>query len=119
MDILAENKDIGVVLLDLMMPRISGQELLEKIVSLHPEISVIVITAIDDLQTAVNCMKAGAFDYLVKPVEKIRLLSSVFRAVEILELGPAKYGIEGEFFSMTPWKIRISSVPLSVAPMLC
>ena len=73
---------IGVVLLDLIMPYVNGQDLLARIQETHPEVVVVVITALDDLNTAVECMKAGAFDYLVKPVEKIRLLSCVKRACE-------------------------------------
>jgi DNA-binding NtrC family response regulator len=73
---------IGVVLLDLIMPYANGQDLLARIQETHPEVVVVVITALDDLNTAVECMKAGAFDYLVKPVEKVRLLSCVKRACE-------------------------------------
>jgi DNA-binding NtrC family response regulator len=79
---LDQDRDIGVVLLDLIMPYVSGQTLLQSIREAHPELSVIVITALDELTTAVECMKAGAFDYLVKPVEKIRLVSCVQRAHE-------------------------------------
>lgn len=86
LDILARNREIGVVLLDLMMPHASGQDVLERIIDAHPGIFVIVITAVDDLQTAVGCMKAGAFDYLVKPVEKHRMVSSIQRASAIIEL---------------------------------
>lgn len=74
--------DIKLVLLDLIMPYLGGQDLLERIQQTHPEVAVIVITALDELTTAVECMKAGAFDYLVKPVEKVRLLSCVKRAYE-------------------------------------
>ncbi len=71
------------VVLDLIMPNISGQELLPKIVQHHPEIPVVVMTAAQDVDTAVSCMKDGAFDYLVKPVEESRLVSSVNRALEV------------------------------------
>lgn len=81
MQILADEA-VAVVVLDLCMPQMSGQELLKEIAYTYPELPVLVMTALDDLQTAVDCMKAGAFDYLVKPVEKERLLSSVRRAME-------------------------------------
>ncbi len=51
-----------------------------------PEIPVIIITGSNDVDTAVRCMKSGAFDYMVKPVEKSRLISGVKRAIEIREL---------------------------------
>jgi DNA-binding NtrC family response regulator len=78
--------ELEAVLLDLKMPYISGEELLPVIIADYPEVPVIVITGADDVETAVNCMKAGAFDYMVKPVERSRLLTGVKRAIEIREL---------------------------------
>jgi DNA-binding NtrC family response regulator len=82
MPLLAE-RDIGALLLDLTMPHLSGHALLEQVTEDHPDIPVIVMTATNDLQTAVQCMQDGAVDYLVKPVEENRLVSSVKRALEI------------------------------------
>lgn len=82
LSILSEN-EVEAMLLDLKMPYISGEELLPTIVCEYPETPVIVITGADDVETAVKCMKAGAFDYLVKPVERSRLLLAVKRAIEI------------------------------------
>ncbi len=80
------NQEIEVILLDLRMPHLSGEELLSIISSEYPEIPVIVITGANDVETAVRCMKSGAFDYMVKPVEKSRLIGGVRRAVEFREL---------------------------------
>jgi two-component system, NtrC family, nitrogen regulation response regulator GlnG len=74
---------IGVVVLDLTMPHLSGQALLEQITATYPTVHAIVMTATQDLETAVQCMQAGAIDYLVKPVDKHRLVSSVRRALEL------------------------------------
>ncbi len=71
------------IVLDLSMPFVSGAELLTEINHGFPEIPVIVMTATNELETAVACMKSGAFDYLVKPVEKDRFLSTVQRALEM------------------------------------
>ncbi len=71
------------VLLDLSMPHLTGLELLPRIVQEHPEIPVIVVTANAELDTAVQCMREGAFDYLLKPVEDARLVSAVRHAVEM------------------------------------
>lgn len=76
----------GVVVLDLFMPHISGLELLPEIVQSHPEIPVVVMTASQEVETAVLCMKEGAFDYLVKPVEENRYLSCIRRALELRSL---------------------------------
>jgi DNA-binding NtrC family response regulator len=83
---LLEVENISVIVLDLFMPFISGRELLKLISSGYPDIPVIVMTAADEVDTAVDCMKAGAFDYLVKPVENARLVSTVKRALEICNL---------------------------------
>ena len=81
-----DEKGGGVVVLDLLMPRISGRDLLPDIIQRHPEIPVIVMTASQEIETAVECMKEGAFDYLIKPVEESRFVSSVQRALEMCSL---------------------------------
>ena len=85
MDILKNNK-ISLMLLDLSMPHIRGEELLEKIVLEYPEIQVIVVTGDTEIETAVKCMKLGAFDYIVKPVENNRLINVINKAIEIKRL---------------------------------
>jgi DNA-binding NtrC family response regulator len=72
-----------VIVLDIWMPHISGKELLERIRSDFPHIPVIIVTAANDIDQAVDCMKQGAFDYLVKPVENSRFTRSVLRAIEM------------------------------------
>ncbi|MBN1902122.1 sigma-54-dependent Fis family transcriptional regulator [Candidatus Sumerlaeota bacterium] len=84
-EILAE-REIGIILLDLSMPGLPGEELLKIITEDHPYIPVIIITGRNEVKTAVDCMKLGAFDYMVKPVEKSRMISGVKRAIEMREL---------------------------------
>jgi DNA-binding NtrC family response regulator len=83
---LLSRQEIEVMLLDLSMPHLSGEELLSLVTRDFPEVPVIIITGSNDVETAVACMKSGAFDYMVKPVEKSRLVSGVKRAIEIREL---------------------------------
>jgi len=83
---LLETREVEAVLLDLAMPHLSGDALLERIHELYPQIPVIIVTASDDIDTAVRCMKQGAFDYMVKAVEPSRLISGVQRAVEMRRL---------------------------------
>jgi DNA-binding NtrC family response regulator len=85
LDLLAR-QDIGVIVLDLFMPHVSGLDLLPQINRDYPHIPVIVMTAVDATQTAVECMKAGAFDYLVKPVDSGRLVATVKKAIEMRAL---------------------------------
>ena len=79
-------QEAEVILLDLYMPHISGDALLEKITREHPGVPVIIITGAVDVETAVACMKAGAFDYLTKPVESGPLLATVNRAMDMRSL---------------------------------
>jgi len=83
---LLSSQEIEVMLLDLRMPHISGEELLPMITADYPEIPVVVVTGSNDVDTAVKCMQNGAFDYILKPVEKSRLIGGVKRAVELREL---------------------------------
>ena len=82
MDILAR-EEVALIILDLYMPHLPGYELLREIAAHHPQIPVIVVTAANEVAMAVECMKAGAFDYFVKPVEEARLLASARRALEL------------------------------------
>ncbi|HTZ51790.1 MAG TPA: sigma-54 dependent transcriptional regulator [Spirochaetia bacterium] len=91
--------DVGVILLDLVMPPFRGEDLLASIRNEYPEIPVVVISAVGDLQRAVECMKAGAADYLTKPVEPSRLVATVKRLVEIQELRREKSAVERRLLS--------------------
>lgn len=97
---LLERQTAGVIVLDLMMPHVSGLELLPQLTREFPEIPVVVMTASQEVETAVSCMKEGAFDYLVKPVEESRFVSSVRRALEIRllrqEIGSLRTSLMGE-----------------------
>ncbi len=77
---------VDLVLLDIMMPGKSGSEVLEEIKLRYPDIAVIMITAIADVQTAISLMKMGAYDYIIKPVELNVLSLSLDRALEKREL---------------------------------
>ncbi|HOL65577.1 MAG TPA: response regulator, partial [Accumulibacter sp.] len=81
-----ERQAAGAVLLDLLMPQVSGTKLLPEIVNLYPEVPVIIMTAAQDVDTAVRSMKEGAFDYIVKPVDESRLVASVRHALEVHSL---------------------------------
>lgn len=85
MDVL-EREDVGLVLLDLTMPSIQGEELLERIRARHPEIRVIIITGRNDVDAVVQCMKKGAYDYFIKIWGEDRLMTGILHAVQSLEL---------------------------------
>ncbi len=79
-------EEVGLVLLDLTMPHVSGEELLGMIAEEHPDVAVIIVSGLNQIETAVRCMRAGAFDYFVKTVEEDRLLDGVRRAIRMQEL---------------------------------
>lgn len=78
--------EFSAILLDIMMPHKSGKELLLEINRDYPGLPIIMSTAINEVDTAVECMKCGAFDYMVKPIDDARLISSIRRAVELSDL---------------------------------
>ncbi|MBF0417314.1 MAG: response regulator, partial [Magnetococcales bacterium] len=109
---LLTNNLIGVVVLDLMMPHCSGQKLLPEITRLHPEIQVIVMTSSQDVDAAVTCMKYGAIDYLLKPADPDRLVTSVQNAMQIYNLRRELNAIHRHLDSTTP------ANPSAFAPIL-
>nr|WP_287411081.1 sigma-54 dependent transcriptional regulator [Pseudodesulfovibrio sp.] len=98
LDILAEYP-VDLMLLDLVMPHVTGEELLEQIKDAHPNVEVVIITGIDTVDSAVNCMRLGAFDYLVKPVDETRLMSTVTRALEMRRLKRENSSLRNGFLS--------------------
>jgi len=78
-----ERQSFDLLLTDLRMPRLDGMALLRRVRSDHPDVEVIVLTATSKVETAVEAMKLGAFDYLRKPIaNKEELVLLVARAVE-------------------------------------
>ena len=73
---------VSLVIIDIMMPHLPGNVLLGKIKAEYPSIPVIMMTGINELSMVVECMKQGAIDYLDKPVENLRLVTSVERALD-------------------------------------
>jgi len=96
---LLEERQVKVIVLDVIMPHITGLELLGQIVHTCPDIPVIMLTAVNELETAVQCMRSGAFDYMLKPVEKSRLVSGIKRAIEVRELKEENLALRESFFS--------------------
>ncbi len=87
------------ILLDLNMPHINGGRLLQIIRKTWPRIPVIVLTGAIDVDTAVRCMKIGALDYVVKPVEEVRLLAAVNLALDYENFTADKKGLPKDLFS--------------------
>jgi FixJ family two-component response regulator len=75
----------GCVLLDQSMPELSGLEIQEKLAALDKSLQVVFVTGHGDVPTSVRAMKAGAFDFLEKPVDEAQLEQAVRRAIECSE----------------------------------
>ncbi len=75
-------EDFGVVLLDIRLPGMSGMEVLREIWLNYRNMAVIMITAVNDVDTAVLSMKWGASDYIVKPFDLVRIDTSIRTALE-------------------------------------
>ena len=86
---LFEREDFDVVLTDLVMPGLDGAELVQRIKDLRPDQDVVVITSVGDVKTAVDAMKLGATDYLLKPIDRTVLA----RALEGLKQVGRSLGI--------------------------
>jgi DNA-binding NtrC family response regulator len=83
---LIKNEDFDLVLCDIKMPKMDGVEVLEAAKKIKPEIPFVMISGHGDLETAVQAMKSGAFDYISKPPDLNRLLNTVRIALDRKEL---------------------------------
>ncbi|MGE4607622.1 MAG: sigma-54 dependent transcriptional regulator, partial [Myxococcota bacterium] len=72
----------NVILLDMELPDLNGLEVLKTLRQRIPQIPVVMITGTDDVPTVVTAMNAGAFDYLVKPVQETRLITATRNAID-------------------------------------
>jgi CheY-like chemotaxis protein len=87
-----KNKDFDIVLLDLLMPEVDGFKVLESSKPFKPQTEFILVTAVDDIATAVKAVRHGAYDYLVKPVDNERQLTIIL---------------------LNPWITNVSFYPLN------
>ncbi len=77
-----KDNDYDLVLCDIKMPKMDGVEVLEKAKKIKPEVPIVMISGHGDLDTAVNTMRLGAFDYISKPPDLNRLLNTVRNALD-------------------------------------
>ncbi len=110
-------QDYDIVLLDLLMPSIDGMQVLESTKPFSASTEFIIVTAVDDLSTAVRAVRLGAYDYLVKPVDNERLCLSIERAYERKALiaglagsGKGSAQVPGAFFEIITKDPRMKEV---------
>ena len=90
------NQKISLVISDIMMPGMSGIELLQQISNLYPDIAVIMLTGVDDRETATKAVELGAYGYLIKPLEKNEILINVTSSLRRRELELSRRQYEEE-----------------------
>ena len=78
-----EESEVDAVVTDMKMPRVSGRQVLERVKKNWPYIPVLIMTAFGSIESAVEVMKYGAFDYITKPFSNDELLLSIHNAVEL------------------------------------
>ncbi|MBU0664316.1 MAG: sigma-54 dependent transcriptional regulator [Proteobacteria bacterium] len=96
-----QEQEVSVLVLDLNMPHLAGDELLDLVVKDYPDIPVIIITGLDQVETAVSCMKIGAYDFFTKVAEQNRLTTGVRRAIEMGMLRRENSSLKEYFFADT------------------
>ena len=99
---LLDKGGVGLVLLDLTMPGLSGEELLAAIAERHPDVTAIIVSGVSQLDTAVRCMKLGAFDYYVKTDEEDRIVGGVLRAIRMQELRDENLAVKSRLVAGGP-----------------
>lgn len=77
-----EKEDFALVISDIKMPKLSGTELLKQALTLKPETIFVMISGHADIDTAVDCLKEGAYDFISKPIDINRLITSVKNALD-------------------------------------
>jgi len=103
---LVERETISLVLLDLIMPHLSGQEVLAALMARRPDLPVVVLTAEQEVVTAVQCMKLGATDYLLKPAGPDQLVATVQKALEHSALKDENARLREGFFGEAPRRLE-------------
>jgi two-component system, NtrC family, response regulator len=83
---LTRRNDLDLIITDMKMPRMSGIELMEQLKQVYPELPVIMMTAYGTVEKAVEAMKKGAFDYILKPFKNEELLLTIAKALDLRHL---------------------------------
>ncbi len=83
LEILSKAKDIGLVLLDIKMPRLNGLDVLSEIKKKHPQMNIVMVTGYKSVETAAEASRLGACGYIVKPFKTVDILETVEKNLDI------------------------------------
>ena len=106
-----EKEDIDLVVTDLTMPGMNGMDLLKKIKELYPNTQVIMMTAYSTVQSAIEAIKIGAYDYLIKPFSDDDILMSAKKALEVSELRSENVVLKEMLDDKQKGKVFVSKSP--------
>ena len=120
------SEDFDVVLLDIRLPGMSGMEVLREIWLNHGNTATIMITAVNDVNTAVEAMKLGASDYLVKPFDLDKVNASINTALETkqgtkeppAEMDAIARGVEAKFDPFSSYSKLVTQRTIDIARQL-
>jgi len=93
---LLEKQDYALVISDIKMPKVSGTELLKQALQLKPDTTFVMISGHADIDTAVSCLKEGAYDFISKPIDINRLITSVKNALDKGNLSKVNKNLKSE-----------------------
>jgi DNA-binding NtrC family response regulator len=113
-----ESMQSPVLFLDLNMPHMSGQEVLRELKTKKPQIPVIIVTADSEIETAVECLKLGAQDYLVKPIDFKMFSSALRNALEIGLLRNEVMSLKGISFSSREYTNKAFNQIVTKSPLM-
>jgi len=120
-----ETGDFDVVLFDIRLPGMSGMEVLREIWLHHPDTATIMITAVNDVNTAVEAMKLGASDYFVKPFNLDRVDTSISAALKnkppvktSAEMHAIARGVEARIDPLSSFSKRVTQRTIDIARRL-
>lgn len=91
-----EKEDFALVLSDIKMPKVSGTELLKQALQIKPDTTFVMISGHADIDTAVDCLKVGAYDFISKPIDINRLITSVKNALDKRNLQKSNQHLKSE-----------------------
>jgi len=118
-------KHFDAALLDITLPKIDGVEVLKFIKEYSPLMEVIMVTGVAEVTVAVDCMKMGAFDYILKPISSVELLNSLRRALErrhlvrenvLIKKELARFVEPSEIIGQSPVFKKVLELAARVAP---
>lgn len=101
---IAQDREVEAILLDVLMPGRKGDDILEELLNAQPDLPVIMVTGVDDVDLAVSCMRKGAYDYIRKPADSERIVSALTRAFELRTMRRERRNLSTGFLSPAPPK---------------